>query len=97
MTGATNGIGYEVARALALADARVLLLSRKTENGEDAISEIRRSSLEDKNRGGLVDVTFVECDLGDLHSVQKTASKIAKEEDRLDIVSLCSLHIALDL
>ncbi|CAL1707349.1 unnamed protein product [Somion occarium] len=94
VTGGTNGIGYEVARALALSHARVLLLSRKSENGEDAVSGIKSSNLEDKNSGGLVDVTFIACDLGDLDSVKKAAEKISKEE-RLDIL-VCAAGVGVN-
>lgn len=35
VTGGTAGIGYEVAKSLALAGARVVVLSRKSQNGEN--------------------------------------------------------------
>ena len=80
VTGGTNGIGFEVARALALAKARVLLLSRKGENGDKAITAIKEAV-------PSADVEFVECDLGDLAMVKDVADKLCKREQRLDIVS----------
>ncbi|KAF8134585.1 hypothetical protein EV363DRAFT_1396979 [Boletus edulis] len=80
VTGGTAGIGYEVARAFAESHARVLLLSRKVENGDRAISEIKKAV------PGYADVHFVECDLGDLKNVKETGDKIREEEERLDII-----------
>lgn len=80
VTGGTGGIGFEVARAFALSKARVLLLSRKGEHGDEAIKQIKEAV-------PSADVTFVQCDLGNLHEVKEVADKIRKEESRLDIVS----------
>lgn len=80
VTGGTAGIGYEVARAFAESHARVLLLSRKVENGDRAAAEIK-NTVSDK-----VDVHFVECDLGNLKHVKDVGDKIREEEERLDIV-----------
>ncbi|KIJ67870.1 hypothetical protein HYDPIDRAFT_82988 [Hydnomerulius pinastri MD-312] len=80
VTGGTAGIGYEVARAFAESRARVLLLSRKVENGDTAVAEIRKTISDG------VDVHFVECDLGNLANVKEIGDKICEEEKRLDIV-----------
>ncbi|KAI0628768.1 hypothetical protein C8Q77DRAFT_1161799 [Trametes polyzona] len=79
VTGGTQGIGYEVSRALALAGARVLLLSRKVDNGEKAVAAI-------KSQSPAADVEFIECDLGDLTNVKAVADHICADESRLDIV-----------
>lgn len=84
VTGGTEGIGFEVARALALADARVLLLSRKSDKGEEAVAKIRESKSE--SGGGPVDVTFMECDLGNLNHVKQVADQIREQEQRLDLL-----------
>ncbi|KAI0781467.1 hypothetical protein BD413DRAFT_489575 [Trametes elegans] len=81
VTGGTQSIGFEVGRAFALAKARVLLLSRKTENGEKAVNTI-------KEQVPGADVKFVECDLGDLHAVKAVGDQICKNEQRLDLVIL---------
>lgn len=82
VTGATNGIGFEVAKAFALSRARVILLSRQEENGEEAVAQIKSAASE------TVDIRFVSCDLGNLADVKEVANTIAHEEDRLDIVSI---------
>ncbi|MCG5431418.1 SDR family NAD(P)-dependent oxidoreductase [Mycobacterium sp. MYCO198283] len=58
VTGATNGIGFATARALAKAGAHVVLAVRNTGLGEQRAAEI----------GG--DTSVVELDLADLSSVQ---------------------------
>lgn len=83
ITGGTGGIGFEVARALAISKARVLLLSRKGEHGEEAIRKIKESA----DTGPIPDITFIECDLGNLGKVKKVGSQIREQEKRLDIVS----------
>jgi len=85
VTGGTGGIGLEVARALAHANARVLLLSRSSENAEKAISEIKTS----QENGQLLDVAFVQCDLGNLAHVAEIADRLRKEK-RLDLVRAIS-------
>ncbi|EMD37864.1 hypothetical protein CERSUDRAFT_136766 [Gelatoporia subvermispora B] len=83
VTGGTVGIGYEVARTLALAHARVLLIAQTGEHGEQAIAKIK----EDQSaQGPIADVTFVQCDLGNLADVQRVADKIREQEDRLDLL-----------
>ncbi|EIW82789.1 NAD(P)-binding protein [Coniophora puteana RWD-64-598 SS2] len=79
VTGATVGIGFEVSKALALAKARVLLLSRKAEHGDDAISKIKEEAPD-------ADVHFIECDLGNLRNVKDVGDRICAEQKRLDIV-----------
>jgi NAD(P)-dependent dehydrogenase (short-subunit alcohol dehydrogenase family) len=69
---------------MALAEARVLLLSRKEENGEEAVRKIKESVT---GQGTVPDVTFVQCDLGDLNMVKKVADKLGNDEGRLDLVS----------
>ncbi len=41
VTGANSGIGYETARCLAAAGARVFVGSRNAQNGEKACADIR--------------------------------------------------------
>lgn len=81
MTGGSQGIGFEVAKALALANARVFLLSRKEENAEEAISKIKQAS-----SGTIPDVTFLQCDLGNLEQVKHIADNVRSTESRLDLV-----------
>lgn len=80
VTGGTNGIGFEVARGLALSKARVLLLSRKADKGEEAIEKIRKES------NPTADIEFIECDLGNLKQVKEVADRIREKEPRLDLL-----------
>ena len=81
-----------MAKSLALARARVLLLSRKAENGEEAVTEIKKLARE--SEGSFeVDIQFIEIDLGNMKNVKEVADKIAKDENRLDIVRI-SIRIA---
>lgn len=75
------GIGFEVAKALAVSRARVLLLSRKAENGKEAVEKIKHET------SGGADVEFIELDLGNLRHVREVADAIREKESRLDIVS----------
>ncbi|TFK54317.1 NAD(P)-binding protein [Heliocybe sulcata] len=80
VTGGTEGIGFEVARALALSKARVLMLARKADSAEEAIKKIK------ENDNPSADVEFISCDLGSLQSVKEVADRIAKQEKRLDLL-----------
>lgn len=81
VTGGSAGIGFEVAKALAESRARVLVLSRKSERGEEAVRKIRESTSDG------VDVEFIEIDLGSAKNVREVADHIRNKEERLDIVS----------
>ncbi|EJD06578.1 NAD-binding protein [Fomitiporia mediterranea MF3/22] len=80
VTGGTQGIGFEVAKTLAVSKARVLLLSRKVENGTAAVEAIQ------KETSGGADIEFVEIDLGNLKNVCEVADRISAKEARLDIL-----------
>jgi len=86
VTGGTAGIGYEVAKSLALAGARVVVLSRKSHNGEKAVSQIKTLAAEDKINAVDVDVEFVECDFGNLRKVKEVADHLVKKENRIDLL-----------
>ncbi|KAI0355130.1 NAD(P)-binding protein [Trametes cingulata] len=79
VTGGTQGIGFEIAHALALAKARVLVLSRMEENGDKTVATIKEEDPE-------VDIEFVECDLGNLQMVKDVADRIRETEKRLDLL-----------
>jgi len=79
VTGGVMGIGFEVAKALALSRARVLLLSRKEEHGEEAIAKI-------KEVNPSADLKFISIDLGNLADVKRTADEIRESEERLDLL-----------
>jgi len=81
VTGGALGIGYEVSRALANAGCKVVMVNRKEEQGHDAISKIK-----DESPGS--DVSWKECDLGNLKQVKQVFSDLRDSLDRLDFLVL---------
>jgi len=77
VTGANTGIGFEIARALALRGARVLLGCRSAEKAEAAAGRIRASA-------PGADLAPVVMDLGDLSSLRAAASGVSETEPKLD-------------
>jgi NAD(P)-dependent dehydrogenase (short-subunit alcohol dehydrogenase family) len=85
VTGGALGIGYEISRALAHAGAKVIMVNRKEEQGNDAIAKIKEET-------PSADVSWKECDLGSLATVRNTFTEIRDELDRLDFL-VCSAGI----
>lgn len=83
VTGGAFGIGYEISRALAHAGARVIMVNRKEEQGDDAISKIKEETPNAK-------IEWKECDLGSLATVKKVFTELRESLDRLDFLSLCA-------
>ncbi len=79
VTGANSGLGYQTARGLAAAGARVLMACRSLERGEQAAADLRQQL-------PGAQLTLVELDLADLDSVKRCAETVHKECDRLDIL-----------
>lgn len=77
VTGATSGLGWETARALARHGARVLLGGRSTAKAQDAIDRIVATS----PSGTLRPLAL---DLADLDSVAEAAEQVRDEQSRLD-------------
>ena len=75
-----------MSKAIALAGARVLLLSRHSENAEEAIAKIKAEA---SPNGPIPDITFISCDLGSLERVKVVGDQIREQEERLDLVRLC--------
>ncbi|EED17743.1 short chain dehydrogenase/reductase family protein [Talaromyces stipitatus ATCC 10500] len=80
--GGALGIGYEVARAFALAGARVIMVNRKSEQGDEAIAAIKKES-EDKAK-----IDWVGCDMGDLKQIRDVFTNMREKEERLDLLVL---------
>ncbi|MGO8870208.1 MAG: oxidoreductase [Acidimicrobiales bacterium] len=79
VTGANSGLGFETARALAGAGARVVLACRDEGRGSDALERIRRTAPD-------ADVQLGRLDLADLASVRRFAADFSAGHDGLDIL-----------
>jgi len=81
VTGGALGIGYEVSRALAHAGCKVIMVNRKEEQGQQAITDIKNDKPE-------ADISWKECDLGNLSQVKSVFGEIRESLDRLDYLVL---------
>ena len=79
VTGATGGLGYETALALAGAGAEVLVTGRNTEKGRVAIDRINRAVPSAK-------VRFEMLDLASLRSVRAFAAKMVANGQPVDLL-----------
>lgn len=80
ITGASGGIGKETAVALAKLGATVVMVSRDSERGEAALSEVRQRS------GGRDNVQLVLADLASLQAVRSLASEYRQRHQRLHVL-----------
>lgn len=80
VTGGANGIGFQISRQFAAAKAKVIMVNRKEEQGDEAIKQIKEET-------PGADVDWVGCDLGSLKEVKEVFTGIRKKLDRLDLVS----------
>ena len=79
ITGATGGLGYETALALAGANATVVLTGRNAAKGADALARIRTVHPQ-------ADITFEMLDLAQLSAVTEFAESFVRRHDQLDIL-----------
>ena len=79
VTGATDGMGKQVARDLAAERATVLVHGRSPERGETAIREIREETSNDKLR-------YYPADFSSLEEVRLLADEIRSDHERLDVL-----------
>lgn len=93
VTGGATGIGREVSRYFCLMGCRVIMVNRKEEQGDEAISYIKKEYKEQKGaEGGEAKIEWTGCDLGNLKEVKEVFSGLAKSLDRLDLVSWLGGH-----
>jgi NAD(P)-dependent dehydrogenase (short-subunit alcohol dehydrogenase family) len=79
VTGATSGIGYETAKALAASGAEVVVASRNTEKGADVVARIRAA-----HRSAAI--RFEPLDLASLASVADCAARIIESVPQIDLL-----------
>lgn len=79
ITGATSGIGYETAKALAGAGARVIIASRNVEKGNEVLAKIRATH-------AGAEVSFEPLDLASLTSVANCAARLSASLPRIDLL-----------
>lgn len=79
VTGASSGLGFETAKALARRGATAVLAVRDLDRGRAAAGRITRSTVN-------ADVTVQECDLAWLDSVRTAAEGIRARHPRIDLL-----------
>ncbi len=79
ITGATGGLGYETALALAQAGAEVIVAGRNDSKGRDAIEKIRAGSPN-------ASIRFEKIDLANLASVADFAGRLTAQYSTLDML-----------
>ncbi|KAL6231633.1 hypothetical protein BDW75DRAFT_219644 [Aspergillus navahoensis] len=82
ITGGALGIGYEISRTFVLNGARVIMVNRKEEQGQEAIDKIKEEA------GADAKIEWVPCDMGNLAEIRGVASKFVEQEERLDLLIL---------
>jgi NAD(P)-dependent dehydrogenase (short-subunit alcohol dehydrogenase family) len=87
VTGGATGIGLEVSHFFCLMGCRVIMVNRKSEQGDSAIEYIKKDYKEKKGaEGGEAKIEWTGCDLGNLKEVKEVFSGLASKLDRLDLV-----------
>jgi len=79
VTGATDGLGKQVAHNLSLRGATVLLHGRNREKGEAALQEIR-------DRTGNQELIYYNVDFSSLDEVRRLSEQIQADQERLDVL-----------
>src|SRR5215211_7305373 len=79
VTGATDGLGRQVARDLADQGATVLLHRRNRKKGETYLSEIRSATGNDK-------LKYYNADFSSLEAVHRLAEELYADQRRLDVL-----------
>lgn len=77
VTGGATGIGKQICRVLGAHGARITMASRKQENLEAAVGELRAEG---------IDVSFGVCDVRDADGVRAVVDGVIADRGRLDIV-----------
>lgn len=79
ITGSNSGIGKETARALARMDANVIMVVRNRERGEEARTEIAKTT-------GNTSLELMMCDLSSKQEIGRFAREFQNNHERLDVL-----------
>lgn len=79
VTGATAGIGFETAKAIAMQGAEVIVVGRNAEKTKAVTEELRRLS-------GNQNISFMLADLSSMAQVRALAAEFLARYDRLDVL-----------
>jgi len=79
VTGATDGLGKQVALDLAAGEATVLLHGRSRQKGEATLQEIRKAT-------GNQNLIYYNADLSSLNAVRRLSDQIQADQKRLDVL-----------
>lgn len=79
ITGATDGIGKETARALAGQGATVVIVGRSPEKGARVLAELKQST-------GNPNIELLLADLSSMKEVRALATAFKAKHDRLDVL-----------
>ncbi|WP_405846833.1 SDR family NAD(P)-dependent oxidoreductase [Streptomyces sp. NBC_01518] len=77
LTGATDGMGRELARELAAQGASLILHGRNATKGQDLLAELRASTGNDR-------LSYELADFSSLEDIRKLADRVLSTHDRLD-------------
>ncbi len=77
VTGASRGIGFEIARELAARGFAVILTARNPDDGRRMVEQLRKV-----NPG----VAFVRLDVSDIRSIRQAFAAAKKHTDRLEVL-----------
>ncbi|WP_078308817.1 MULTISPECIES: SDR family NAD(P)-dependent oxidoreductase [unclassified Mycobacterium] len=87
ITGATNGIGKEIARALVRRGALLTLLARDPDKAAQTVRELAAEN------GAITAPEYIQADLADLDSVRAAAREIAETHPRINtLVNNAGMH-----
>ena len=78
VTGASSGLGWQIAQAYASQGAKVALFARREERLQENVAEI------EKEFG--TDVMYAVCDVGDYDSITAAVAKVMDNWGRIDIL-----------
>lgn len=79
ITGATNGIGFEAAKALAAKGAKIVGVGRNPQRCADAANQIKAATGNDQ-------IEFLIADLSRQSEVRQVADEFKRKYDRLDVL-----------